>query len=127
MNSFKKIKLVVSGIILLSAALSTKSAEAFTNETCTVGTVWYAPANISPINASGDMLIIGCTNDNTNYYLAVGSPIVANGCYTSIDAIKALEVVALTARASGKTLTIPYYPASCPGVGSVRVFSELGL
>src|SRR3954451_24538452 len=99
MNGLKKIKLAVSGIILLGALLSAESADA-ANEACTVGTVWYAPAFISPIGISVDMLVVGCSNDGTNYYIAVGTP-VALGCYASIDAIKAMEGLALTARTSG--------------------------
>jgi hypothetical protein len=127
MNGFKKVMLTVSGIVVLSAAFSTTSAEAFTNETCTVGSVSYAPAYISPIGINSDMLVIGCSNDSTYYYLAVGTPTSSTVCIASVDAVKALEAVALTARASGKTLTIPYATATCPGVGSVRMLSELAL
>ncbi|HXT97713.1 MAG TPA: hypothetical protein VN853_15535 [Polyangia bacterium] len=115
---------VVAILSLLSVLFSAGAAEAFTNETCTVGSVSYAPAYISPTGAGSDMLIIGCSNDSTYYFLAVGTP-AANSCYASVDTVKALEAVALAARTSGRSLTIPYATATCPGIGSVRVLSEL--
>lgn len=126
MNIVKRLTLVASSIIMLGIVLSPRSAEANGSETCTVGTVWYAPALTSPIGASSDMLVVGCTNDGTNYYIAVGTP-AANGCYASVDAIKGMESLAVSGRLSGKSLTIPWYTATCPGVGSVRVLSEIGL
>ena len=125
MNIVKKLTWVTSSIIMLGIVLSSGSAKA-ASETCTVGTVWYAPAKTSPIGANSDMLVVGCSNDGTNYYIAVGTP-AASGCFASVDAIKAMEAIALSAKTSGRTLTIPYYMATCPNLGSVRILSELGM
>lgn len=122
---FGKITAIVF-LALLGIALSSTSVHAFTNETCTVGSVWFAPV-ISPIGAANDVLSIGCRNDNTFYYLEAGTQVQSGGCFADIDAVKALEAIALTARITGNPLTIPYYTANCPGLNTVRVFTELGI
>jgi hypothetical protein len=116
--------LVCSMFALLG--LAPKTADASTNINCTVTSVlWQKYATPAPGQPSGvptDILVIGCS-DNNGYGSYIGSssevalvPPAANaGCYASPDAVHAFAALAITARLSGRTLSIWWTARSCPG------------
>ena len=120
----KIVAIVCSMFALL--ALASKSVDASTNTNCTVTSVlWQKYLTPAPGHQSGvptDILVIGCS-DNNGYGSYIGSPSevalvppsLNAGCYASPDAMHAFAALAMTARLSGRTLSIWWTARSCPG------------
>jgi hypothetical protein len=117
------VKVIASGSFpaVLVVALSAGPAEASTQETCTVSSILFQPAQ--PPTVPEDLLLVSCT-DSTSYIIYVGTP---GGCYADINAVQSMEAVALTARLTGNPMTIWWTAVSCPGNAGARIMNTISM
>ena len=137
-------KLTVVGCSLLAMlVLVPKSANAATNTTCTVtGVMWAKYMTPTTINGTSvvptDQMMILCSDGNGyDSHIGTASQVAQApmnppnnpfaGCYATADAVKSMESLAVSARLSGKTLTIWWTARSCPGNAGQRSVDSVTL
>jgi hypothetical protein len=113
-------RVLVACLLFALATLTPGTGHAASSTSCQISSVLLQGRTTGVPN--NDLLLVSCT-DGTSYVAYIGTP--GTGCYSSSDAVKGWETLALSASLSGRPITVWWNQMSCPSNSTARVISSL--